>query len=1481
MLPIEAMEFDQRFLDGLDPPWRDLLSNMLKEDFCEKNEGTPCFSAWGVIKEIHGCSVRIQVASLCQEDGLRLSSPKWEIWLGLSKENTNLAKEQWIGFKDFKRIASMDTFQETKDSCLWLIPRHTASKPECVVAHLFSGAFCGWDRALKWELGDSHHKSFVLDSDRTALDVWSLQTGCPVFSKIDVGFQTSAPHFGVHASISDKMWLNCCCFSQDFIFTISPPCQSWSAGGRGLGVQCDNGWAFIEAARATWTVRPTALLAECSEKITSHPHFKLIKALLKRAGYTLHWTQHFDTEAMCDMKRLRWLALWIRNDIRQDELSARFRISDVQKLEWSDPKLDFFIPSQFDHQLLLSQQLLSVYGDFTFLPASFRAKCVDPSSKQAVLDARCVEKGKSLPTLCASYSSQHELDLQFLKQRGIYGSLINRMGQYMFLSPCIFINLFGATGEVPVVFPNKLKITFRLIGNAITVQHALLALRVMFTSLGFDKQPISQKVLHCWDHRLFPDDIVTIRNSDFTFFVAIEHANRIIRMHTLPRTQGKEIQLHCPGLESSVSFDHDLTVQNFIQAIGIESPDQQMVAVRINGSQIDPAGHIGTLCNQRICVEKRNKLVFECSFHNSGVEIPQTLVEVESSEPSDDELDDITLLHALAQIEQEEPTQNESFQAVTVCALNTDKTWTVFWPSDISESQIALRLGFLLCLPDEKGVVPWFQTNYQVSGFEQKTVIADPRGECATDFCAVIIDDRIFSKKTTTKVPKEGLCLFQVCKSRNHDPRAVVFTINGSKVSMFVHTCLSSGDIIGIQETQGTIEEYPNQAKKPRVENTKAQQRIELMHQHGNMLASDEMQFTIDMMRICAKDKNFSDVVFADLNDFDLVSYEKLFAFCQKVFQHKMNGSVPILAKQHWALVDLQWDSTRNLMSINLTNMPTELSNNVAKVIAKVALYCNHNFRFDHRTMQAQDGLCGWAIIHKWFSEIRAMNPKSIYDLDSLFPKAAADMLQQEFNDQQIAMLREVFQKFGMRGNKSNNTLIMANSIGSIAEWVRSAFIQSPQLAMSKDDIKFGATGVKDAPMTEAKSGDDPWLRSDPWSGVQRKQLRQCRWEDLVLPDDHPICAGDDRLKNIHRLQMNMNTTGVSFCTRSQVHKVMQAKPKQPFALLLPYHEKLNFDDLNLKVSKPVELIVKDSATNAIYKRQACVVCSDTTIACKLPKAQYSATVTVMKEIVLEVQKSTINKDTFSAFLEKPYDMFRLKAKEQYTHAIADNLQLYGFRKLFDRDDRKSVVGFQILTKASEEHRVALLTRSGAGDLFARDFVDNSTIATDVSILPRFWGHDRSAREQAFKTGASCSGFAGLVSLRRGIAIRGWASKIKDIRKAVLAEDPRFTDVNCEVLPVVFMESKGWPISLGPADVIAAVQHQCNLPTIPGRCFRSQGVVTWTLGFARRPSITHFTAEFNNQTYEILLTDPAPSTSMPIKSKKTFKRRGQGHSDSQ
>lgn len=105
-----------------------------------------------------------------------------------------------------------------------------------------------------------------------------------------------------------------------------------------------------------------------------------------------------------------------------------------------------------------------------------------------------------LPTLCASYTRQHELARYHLEQKGIFACVQELASGFHFFDPAMFCLLFGATEHV--VLSEKVSESFHFIGNAITVPHSLLALGIVFRATSECKIDPIGMVRQAWADRL-------------------------------------------------------------------------------------------------------------------------------------------------------------------------------------------------------------------------------------------------------------------------------------------------------------------------------------------------------------------------------------------------------------------------------------------------------------------------------------------------------------------------------------------------------------------------------------------------------------------------------------------------------------------------------------------------------------------------------------------------------------------------------------------------------------------------------------------------------------------------------------------------------------------------------------------------------------------------------------------------------------------
>lgn len=128
-------------------------------------------------------------------------------------------------------------------------------------------------------------------------------------------------------------------------------------------------------------------------------------------------------------------------DVSTLDIFSSFKVSGVQLLDWDHPTMQFLKPDQIGHQLVLTQNLLNIYEDFQLPLPSMKSKSQDPHDCQQVLNARCLLPSQKVPTLCASYSAQHDLQKSHIAAKGLFTTLIHEEGEHVFMNPGIKQNL--------------------------------------------------------------------------------------------------------------------------------------------------------------------------------------------------------------------------------------------------------------------------------------------------------------------------------------------------------------------------------------------------------------------------------------------------------------------------------------------------------------------------------------------------------------------------------------------------------------------------------------------------------------------------------------------------------------------------------------------------------------------------------------------------------------------------------------------------------------------------------------------------------------------------------------------------------------------------------------------------------------------------------------------------------------------------------
>lgn len=236
------------------------------------------------------------------------------------------------------------------------------------IVHQFAGVFSGWRHAIKGlltcDIPFNLAQQIEIDSADEVASVWQKLHG-PRVKQAPI--PTKAPWdpsdcIHVHCPVKEPSLLNLFQFQANVIHTLSPPCQSWSRGGKRLGLSAMNGFAFIEGLQLAFVSQALLIVGECTDEISTHQHYDIILFLAAQFGYRKVWSQITPLHRISPMSRTRWLCVWCRSDVRALPFDCTITPSIAPHTAWQDDAFRFALPATWQNQTLLSDSERTIYG---------------------------------------------------------------------------------------------------------------------------------------------------------------------------------------------------------------------------------------------------------------------------------------------------------------------------------------------------------------------------------------------------------------------------------------------------------------------------------------------------------------------------------------------------------------------------------------------------------------------------------------------------------------------------------------------------------------------------------------------------------------------------------------------------------------------------------------------------------------------------------------------------------------------------------------------------------------------------------------------------------------------------------------------------------------------------------------------------------------------------------------------------------------
>eukprot|EP00438_Fugacium_kawagutii_P013606 Skav202999 [mRNA] locus=scaffold1344:77725:81072:+ [translate_table: standard] len=357
-------------------------------------------------------------------------------------------------------------------------------------------------------------------------------------------------------------------------WTISFPCPPFSKGNHEKsGINHREGKVLLHILAWARQAQPLFLAMENVDGLASHEHYRIIKLFIQWAGFQLKWTLVHDMNSLSPSCRRRWLAVAVRSDIA-DSWPVQLdpvTLNDIPS--WQCDAFNFPLPESLKEQLLIDDKLSVPYGMRDMLPKSKREQLPAAATPDQVMKARVTHRDEVLPTLVASYSSQHRLPSKWFENGGIFADFqLVEPGKYCFQSPALWTIMLG--NAHPLHLPRDREDMFHMLGNAISVPHAGIALLVALKELDLYSSffSISKDVLALWDSKLTAETAVCVETSDgYAIWPVMDICSQVLTpRHQLSAKVEIQCQIEWPDGEiTNHQFELGAMVELVLKGIGV------------------------------------------------------------------------------------------------------------------------------------------------------------------------------------------------------------------------------------------------------------------------------------------------------------------------------------------------------------------------------------------------------------------------------------------------------------------------------------------------------------------------------------------------------------------------------------------------------------------------------------------------------------------------------------------------------------------------------------------------------------------------------------------------------------------------------------------------------------------------------------------------------------------------------------------------
>ena len=874
-----------------------------------------------------------------------------------------------------------------------------------------------------------------MDNDSEVMQTWAKKMDraplqAPLLARNAFEFQDRV---AIHAEIKDISIVHAFSSFTNFVCTSSPPCISWSRAGKATGLESIAGQAFIDSILLNGIVQPLMIACECAAEVPGHRHFQLIQLLFKCLGYVCAWQKVFHLHHIAHNNRSRWLAVWIRKDICPSRCCAPDDVFVQLIAKWTSQEYSFQIPKNMMEQMILSRTERQVYGDVDLLPPAKRALLPADAPVEVVLQARIQPLQDSIPTLCASYSSQHCLDMRHLQDKGIFAMLQKVDGDVGFFDPFRFISMFGALE--PVVISAKLALAFKQIGNAIAVPHAMIALFSGLALVSGNTVDLQKVVQAEWCRRITSYTGFIVSDERFHILCSSIQAVREVKLKTVPQVQGVAC-IRVSILHSPLGWKHDKTlpchwtVRQFFELFEWKHQIVDFLLLWHDDERIHNDHHLQFVASlsKRWHLYMAGRLLAVVDFGS----VVGAVLNCHDGPPGRMDL-------------------------TTSAAPDISPTLNFKAPQDGRASQ-AGSFESIVSSRAFQNVLGCFEPDNQLDNRKILFVTANP----AIGFSLPHLShqqltkcDHVFppAKRRLVELELESSVKWLVCRDQSPDPSCPVVglilpkaipsfvrilcqpcssnvlcigdqsfrieSVNGRLFDEFEHPPIAHGDVIHATFF-GTTKVFAGgrHGSGPIVLNAGAtfEARCEFAINTSGWLASDEMQYFLDLIQwIQPAFALIGPILTWDLNllDFDETTFQEI------EIPNNRTTILPVICNAHWAAVEIVRASHRT--SVTILGFPNPLTVDVGFAVARLMDLTPNAMQLQRVELPPREHMCGWQLLIRWLTHANMLEqlPSGINDylqtaidrrhlIDEVLVSAVEDWQKAEIPEQEWVRKSEI-----------------------------------------------------------------------------------------------------------------------------------------------------------------------------------------------------------------------------------------------------------------------------------------------------------------------------------------------------------------------------------------------------------------------------------------------------------------------------------------